>query len=59
MQFFSVELDVQGAYSTEIKAESAKEAYEKAVDEILDLDSVKVVSFQVYDEKFQPCDIRD
>ena len=60
---YTVELDYSGSYQTEVEADSAESAKKQAEEELKfdngtgDRMLRRVESFQVYDEKMQPCDV--
>lgn len=63
-QTFTVELDFSAMFQIDVEAIDAREAYDKAVrmlnGEEIDQGSCsirKIESFQVYDERMQPCDV--
>lgn len=63
MPKYTVELDYRGTYQTEIDASSAQEAYEWAKRELQnndgdgDLSVDRIDSFQVFDERFEICEL--
>jgi hypothetical protein len=61
MERFKVELDFFGTFSTEVFASSPKQAYEIAMQELKDepIEVRNVPSFQIYDERMQPCGLND
>lgn len=61
MELFTVELDICGMFSTEVLADSPKQAYEIAMQELKDerIEVRNIPSFQIYDERMQPCGLNE